>query len=324
LKAYVATENGPRLTDLDAPAPRRGMVQVKVAAAALNRVDLAMAKGYEHGSEGGLGRPLGLEWAGVITAIGEGVEGFAVGDRVMGMGGGAFAEYVAVYPFQLSRTPDDMDDETAATLPVALRTMHNALATVGGLKAGERVLIQGASTGVGLLGLQIAKRLRAALVVGTSTTPERVERLAGYGADLSLNSRDPAWVEAVLDRTGGEGVDLVIDQVSGELLNRTLKATRVLGRIVNVGRLGGNMAPFDAETLAMRRISLIGVTFRTRTREELVQINAAMLADLAEAIAEGAFHLPVAATFEFGDLAGAIELMASNAHFGKIVLRTRR
>ena len=321
MKAYIATENGPQLSELEIPAPRRGMVQVKVAAAALNRVDLAMAKGYQHGTEGGLGRPLGLEWSGVITAIGEGVEGLSVGDRVMGMGGGAFAEFVTVYPFQLSRTPDAMDDATAATLPVALRTMHNALATAGWLKSGERVLIQGASTGVGLVGLQIAKHLGASLVVGTSTTPERVARLGDYGADLALNSRDPAWVQAVLDETDGAGVDLVIDQVSGELLNQTLRATRVLGRIVNVGRLGGNMAPFDAETLAMRRISLIGVTFRTRTRAELVEINTAMLSDLGEGIAAGAFHVPVAGTFPFGDLAGAIDLMASNAHFGKITLR---
>ena len=321
MKAYVATNDGPQLTTLEPPALRRGMVLVKLAAAALNRVDLGMTKGHQHGSEGGPGRTLGMEWAGQIEALGDGVEGLNVGDRVMGMGGGAFADYVAAYPFQMSATPEAMSDETAATLPVGLRTMHNALATAGQLRPGQRVLIQGASSGVGLLGMQIAKRLGAATVIGSATTPARVAQLTKYGADLALNSRDSDWVQAVLDRTDGAGVDLVIDQVSGALLNQTLQATSVQGRIVSVGRLAGNMQPFDAETLALRRISLIGVTFRTRTRAEIIEINERMLAVLGPAIGEGAFDIPLAAVFPFHDLPQALDLMARNEHFGKIVLK---
>lgn len=321
MKAWIVGASGAELADVADPRPGLGQVCVRIEASALNRLDLKVAAGERHGATGGAGATLGIEWAGTISALGEGVVDYAVGDRVMGMGGGAFAEQVVSPLFRLSRIPAGMSMAEAVCYPVALRTMHNALVTEGGLAPGEAVLVQGASTGVGLLGLQMAKALGAGLVIGSSTTPERVARLGEFGADLAVNSRDESWVQAVLDATDGKGVDLVIDQVSGALLNQTLAATRILGRIINVGRLGGSMQPFNAELHAMRRISLIGVTFRTRTPAELADINTAMLRDIGPLLEAERFSIPIAARFAFADLPAALELMAANGHFGKIVIQ---
>src|SRR6202043_4030082 len=125
-------------------------------------------------------------------------------------------------------------------LPVALATMHNAVVTNGALQAGQSVLIQGASSGVGLIAMQIAKFKGAKLVIGSSTEAMRRGRLKEFGADLAVDSSDPGWVDQVLKATGGEGVDLIVDQLSGKVANQNLAATKIKGRIVNVGRLGGD------------------------------------------------------------------------------------
>src|SRR6267378_653360 len=168
----------------------------------------------------------------------------------------------------------------AACFPVALQTMHNAIVTAGRLKGGESLLIQGASTGVGLLGMQIGKVMGAALVIGTSTNPERRARLTEFGCDLALDSTDSKWPDAVKQATGQKGVDLIVDQVSASVANQNLAAAAILGRIVNVGRLGGQKGEFDFDLHALKRIDYIGVTFRTRSLEEVRAINRAMRADL--------------------------------------------
>src|SRR3979409_175665 len=123
--------------------------------------------------------------------------------------------------------------------------MHNGVGPNGGLQPGQSVLIQGASSGVGLMAMQIAKHKGAKLVIGSSTDPARRERLKEFGADLAVDSSDPGWVDQVLKATDGKGVDLIVDQVSGKVANQNLAATRVLGRIVNVGRLGGTHGDFN-------------------------------------------------------------------------------
>nr|WP_253069830.1 zinc-binding dehydrogenase [Sphingomonas sp. H160509] len=321
MRAYVASAQGLQLIDRLLPDVSSDTVVARVHASALNRIDLKMAKGYRHGASGGTGATMGIEWAGEIVAVGTRVTGYAVGDRVAGMGAGAFADHVAARPIQLFALPPEMSFEQAVCFPVALRTMYEALVMSGGLQRGQTVLVQGASSAVGLVGMQIAKALGAALVIGTSTQDVRVARLGDYGADLALNSRDETWVEDTLAATAQAGVDLVIDQVSGSLLNQTLRATRILGRIVNVGRLGTNMQPFDAEMHAMRRISLIGTTFSSRTHEEFAAVTRGMLADLYPTLAAGVFRMPIAERFAFEDLPAAMEEMSDNRHFGKIVLK---
>ena len=133
-------------------------------------------------------------------------------------------------------------------------------------------MIQGASSGVGLMGLQIAKLKGARFVIGTSTNAARRERLKEFGADLAIDTTQPNWSEKVLAATDGKGVDLIVDQVSASVANENMKATAVLGRIVNVGRLGGFKGEFDFDLHALKRIDYIGVTFRTRSVEEVREI----------------------------------------------------
>jgi len=239
MKAYVYGASGAEIADVARPRPKGTQVLVRVHACGLNRADLGMTKGHVHGAAGGVGTVLGMEWAGEVAELGPDATGVKVGDKIMGSGAAAFAEYALADHRRLFRAPSNMNFEEAATLPVALATMHNAVVTSGALQAGQTVLVQGASSGVGLMAMQIAKLKGAKTVIGSSTDAMRRGRLKEFGADLAVDSSDPGWVDQVLQATGGEGVDLIVDQVSGPVANQNLRAARVKGRIVNVGRLGG-------------------------------------------------------------------------------------
>ena len=321
MKAAVIGANGVEVRDVAQPQPGPDQVLVRVRAAGLNRADLIMASGRMHGSTGGAGTVLGLECAGEVAAVGANVTGFKAGDRVLASCPGGYAEYAVADYGRVHKIPaNNMTYPQAATLPVALQTMHNAVVTAGRLKAGETVLIQGASSGVGLMAMQIAKYKGAKLVIGSSTNPERRAKLKDFGADLAIDSKDPSWADQVLAATGGKGVDLIVDQISGYVANQNLKATAILGRIVNVGRLGGFHGDFDFDLHAARRIDYIGVTFRTRSVEEVREINRLMRADLWPAIEAGKLALPIDRTFPLDQAAAALAHMKANAHLGKIVL----
>jgi NADPH2:quinone reductase len=321
MKAAVLTGSGIEVRDVPKPKLGASQVLVRIRASGLNRADLIMASGHFHGAAGGPGTVLGLEFAGEVEAVGSEVKGVKPGDRVMCSGNGGYAEYAVTDWGRVSAIPaNNMSYEQAATLPVALQTMHNALLTAGRLKAGETVLIQGASSGVGLMGLQIATLKGARLVMGTSTNAGRRERLRECGADLAIDTTRDAWADEVLKATDGKGVDLIVDQVSASVANGNLRAAAVRGRIVNVGRLGGFKGEFDFDLHAMKRIDYIGVTFRTRSVEEVREINRAMRADLWGAVESGALKLPIDRTFPLDQAAAALAHMRANAHFGKIVL----
>jgi NADPH2:quinone reductase len=323
MKAYVYGANGAEITDVAKPAPKGTQVLVRVRACGLNRADLGMTKGHAHGSAGGVGAVLGMEWAGEIAELGPDASGVKVGERVMGSGGAAFAEYTLADHGRLFRIPGNanMNFEEAATLPVALATMHNAVVTSGALQPGQSVLIQGASSGVGLMAMQIAKLKGAKIVIGSSTDAMRRGRLKEFGADLAVDSSDPGWVDQVLKATDGEGVDLIVDQVSGKVANQNLKATKIKGRIVNVGRLGGTHADFNFDLHAARRINYIGVTFRTRSIEEIREIFVEVQKDIWPAVESRKLQLPIDRVFSFDDIGKAFERMEANQHLGKIVVR---
>ncbi|MGB3445801.1 MAG: zinc-binding dehydrogenase [Xanthobacteraceae bacterium] len=320
MKAFVYGANGATIGNVAQPSPKGPQVLVRVHACGLNRADLGMTKGHVHGSAGGVGTVLGMEWAGDVVEVGPDAKGIKIGDHVMGSGAAAFAEYALADYGRLFHIPAGMSFETAATLPIALTTMHNALITNGGLRPGQTVLVQGASSGVGLMALQIAKLKGARTVIGSSTTPERRARLKDFGADLAIDSRDPAWVDQVLGVTDGKGVDLIIDQISGPVANQNLAATRVLGRIVNVGRLGGSHGDFNFDLHAARRIHYIGVTFRTRSMEEIRDIFTEVKNDIWPAVEAGTLKLPIDRTFAFADIGKAFDHMEANQHLGKIVV----
>src|SRR5262245_31984144 len=245
MKAAVVTENGLEIRQVERPVPGPEQVLVRVRAAGLNRADLQVATGKSHGTIGGAGTIVGLEFAGEVEAVGSEVKTVKPGDRVMCSGGGGYAEYAVADWGRVSPIPaNNMSYEQAATLPIALQTMHNALITAGRLKAREAVMIQGASSGVGLMGLQIAKLKGARIVIGTSTNASRRERLKEFGADLAVDTTEPNWSQKVLAATDGKGIDLIVDQVSASVANENMKAAAVLGRIVNVARLGGFKVQF--------------------------------------------------------------------------------
>jgi len=321
MKAAVVGEHGVEIRDLPKPEPKPNEVLIRVRASSLNRADLLVALGHQHGAVGGVGARLGLECAGEVEAVGSEVRDVKAGDRVMGSAPGGYAEYAVTDGARVHRIPaNNMTFAQAACFPVALQTMHNAVVTAGRLKRGESLLIQGASSGVGLMGMQIGKAMGAAPVMGTSTNPARRARLKEFGCDLALDSGDPKWPDEVKKATGGKGVDLIVDQVSASVANQNLAAAAILGRIVNVGRLGGMKGEFDFDLHALKRIDYIGVTFRTRTLDDVREINRRWRADLWPALEAGKLTMPIDRTFPLEKAADALAVMRANAHFGKIVL----
>ncbi len=321
MTAAVLAEDGVGLVTVDRPEPGAHEILIEVRACGLNRADLMVAMGRAHGAMGGPGTRLGMEWSGDVVAVGAEVGGYSAGDRVMCSGGGGWAEFALCDARRALPIPaNNMTYRQAAALSIALNTMHDALVTNGRLADGQSVLIQGASSGVGIMAMKIARRMGATLVIGSSTDAERRRRLAEHCANLAIDSRDPAWVDQVLAATGGAGVDLIIDQISGYVANQNLAATAILGRIVNVGRLGGFSGDFDFDLHALRRIQYIGVTFRTRTIEEVAEINRRMRADLWPAVEAGELAMPLDRDFPLAEVAEALEHMRENRHFGKITL----
>jgi NADPH2:quinone reductase len=321
MKAAVLGNSGVEVRDIANPIPKSNEVLVAVKAATLNRADLLIATGMGHGFASGPGMVMGGECSGEVVAVGSDVADLKIGDRVAGAAPGAFAEYVAMdsgraYKLRSTQFPY----RKATCFPYAVQTMHDAIVGVGRIKPGEAVLIQGASSGMGLLGLQIAKLKGASVVLGTSGNDSRRLRLGEFGCDVALDPRDSAWPEKAKAATGGRGVDLIIDQVSAGVANANMQAAAVLGRIVNVGRLGGMTGDFDFDLHALKRISYIGVTFRTRSPDEYRAIVRAAREDLWAAVESGALAMPIDRTFTLDDVAHAFDHMKANAHFGKIVL----
>jgi NADPH2:quinone reductase len=321
MKAAVLGETGVEVRDVPKPEPKPEEILIRVRASSLNRADLAVAAGQQHGRVGGVGARLGLECSGEVEAVGSAVTSFKPGERVMASAPGGYAEYAVTDAGRAHKIPaNNMTFEQAACFPVALQTMHNAIVTAGRLKRGETLLIQGASSGVGLMGMQIGKLMGASLVMGGSTHAGRRARLKDYGCDLAIDTGDPKWPEAVQLATGGKGVDLIVDMVSAPVANGNLDAAKILGRIVNVGRLGGQRGEFNYDLHALKRIDYIGVTFRTRTPEEVREIVQTMRTDLWPALEAGKLSLPIDKIFPLAKVTEALAMMRANQHFGKIVL----
>ena len=322
MRAVTVVESGVQIVEVNTPSPKDEEVLVKVHACGLNRADLVVADGGAHGSAGGNGTIVGMEFSGEIVKCGENVKNLSIGDRVMCSGASAWAEYAIADYGRVIKIPDNnIDFITASSLPIALATMHNAIVTIGNFVKGQTILIQGASSGVGLMGLQLAKHLGAKLVIGTSTKAEKFDRLKSIGADLVVNSKDTNWVEEVLRSTNNEGVDLIIDQLSGYTINENMKASKVKGIIVNVGRLAGGNAEFNCDLHALRRINYRGVTFRTRSISEIRDVYSRMWADCSDLVIKGKLSLPVDKVYQFNDVEDALSCMRDNQHFGKLILK---
>jgi NADPH:quinone reductase-like Zn-dependent oxidoreductase len=309
------------LREIEVPAPGPGQILVRVRAAALNRADLYMLEGtYNPNTKTSNVYTAGLELAGEVEAVGDDVERPAVGDRVMGSTLGAFATFAILDHRHAIEVPEGSDWSEAAALPVGLSTAHDALVTQAGLAAGESVLIVGASSSMGLLAIQLAKTLGAGPVLATTTSPEKRAQIAEAGADLVINTRTESLAEKALEATAGNGVDIVLDHVGGELFAELFPATRVGGQIINIGRLAGPISTINLDQLAFRRLRVRGTTFSVRTPEERGEVCAALIPEVLPAVKDGRIRPVIDRVVPFGDAQLAAERMRSNEAAGKLVL----
>jgi len=314
MKTFIATAGGLQAADRPRPTPKPTEILVRTRAVGVNRIDL-------HALTAPTDQVIGMEWSGEVLEVGAECRGFKVGDRVMGTGPAAYAEYVVTdFGRAVAIGQGDVDWATAASSMLGLQTMHDALVTRGRLQRGDAVLLHGAASVMGLIGMQIAKVLGAGLVLGTSSNADRRGQLKDFGCDVAIDSSQSDWSQMVLTATSGKGAEVVIDNVSGPAFNQCMAAAALEGRLVNVGRLGGASAPFDFNLHALRRLEYIGVTFRTRSVEQVRELNARMLHDLGSMLAEGGARVPIARRFAFDEASVALETLRRSEHFGKLVL----
>jgi NADPH2:quinone reductase len=311
------------LRDVPEPVPQPGELLIRVRATALNRADLAMRRGaYPRLATGG-DSPLtiaGLEAAGEVAGLGADVSGFAIGDRVMAMCSGGYAEFTTLDHRLAVSVPARLSWTEAASLPVAYMTEHDALITNARLQPGETVLVNAASSGVGVAAIQIAKLWGARLIIGSSGVNAKLQALKAFGMDHGINYRFVNLADAILEATDGKGVDVIVDHVGGSHLHDHLRCMALKGRLVSVGRLGGRVGELDLDLVALKRLTLIGVTFRTRTLEERIAIAHRFAADLLPALADGRLRPVIDRAFPLTEALEAQGYMASDAHIGKIVL----
>jgi NADPH:quinone reductase len=305
------------LREVPAPEPKPGELLVKVRAAALNRGEL-MA-GY--GAPGGAAKPGGIECAGELVRAG-GESPFAPGDRVMGRASFAFSEFALLRASDALPVPARLDWEAAAGATIAHQTAYDMLWTGGELRAGEWLLVTGASAGVGVAAVQLGK-LVGAKVIGTSGSAEKLERLAALGLDLGLQNRNGGFAARILEATGGKGVDLVVNNVGGTVFAECVAVMAYKGRLATVGYVDGVVqAPIDLATLHARRLRLFGVSNKMRSAAEIGDNVRGFARDVLPSIAAGHVRPVIDRVYAFAELPEARARMESNAHLGKIVIRT--
>jgi len=313
------------LRDVPKPELRPGELLMRVRATSVNRADLYQLKGAYPTQAVADGSMIiaGLEAAGEVAGIGENVSGFTIGDRIMAMCTGGYAEFTALDHRLAILVPKNLSWEEAATIPVAYMTEHDALITNARLQAGESVLVNAASSGVGVAGIQIAKFCGAKPVIGTTGTPAKLAALTNLGMDLGINYRTENFADVVLTATNGSGANVIIDHVGGAHLKENLRCMALKGRLISVGRLGQATGELDIELLALKRLQLIGVTWRTRTIEEKIAIVRRFTADLLPALADGRLRPFIDRIFALHQAPEAQTYMASNGQIGKIVLKVQ-
>ncbi|MBF6990084.1 MULTISPECIES: zinc-binding dehydrogenase [Cupriavidus] len=302
--------------DIPVPVAAAGQVLVRVRAAGLNRGEINQAKELRSGNT----ITAGVEFAGEVADVGAGVSGWRKGDRVMGHGRGCQAEYVVAEPLALMPVPDGLSWIDAAAFPNVFITAHDALVTNGRLVAGESVLVNGASGGVAMAAIQIASLMGARPVIASSRSAAKLDKISQFGVDVGIDASRDDQVAAVMAATGDKGVDIIIDTVGGPLFEANMQSLAVKGRLVNIARLGSATAQIDLTQLWLKRLQLIGVTFRTRTEQERLECIQACARDMLPFLRAGRVRLPIDRTFAMTDIAAAHAYMKQEQHVGKIVL----
>jgi putative PIG3 family NAD(P)H quinone oxidoreductase len=323
MKAIVADgRGGPEVLSLhEVPDPVFGPdeVVIEVKATAVNRADTSQRKGF-YDPPPGASPYLGLECSGTIAAVGDKVSGWSVGDRVCALlGGGGYAEKVAVPAGQLLTVPENVDLVEAAALPEVACTVWSNLFGPCGLRPGESVLIHGGGSGIGTMAIQIA-RARGARVACTASTADKLERCRELGAEILVNHREEDFVAAVREATGGRGVDVVLDIVGAAYLNRNVEVLAEYGRLHVIGLQSGTDARLNLGMLLRKRAIVTGSTLRSRSLEEKARIVAEVQERVWPLIASGAVHPVVDRILPLENAAEAHRLVEQSANVGKIVL----
>ncbi len=305
------------LRDVDVPSPGGGQVLVRTAGAGVNRGELIAGRLLRRDNPKARPARSGIEIAGTVEALGAGVDGWAVGDRVMARATACHAELVVVDAVALMPSPATLTDVEAGAIPNVFVTAHDAIITAADVTAEDTVLITAGSSGVGTAAIQIAKHL-GATIVATTRSPAKATALTGLGADLVVDTSSSDWSSSMIEQVGP--VTCVIDQVGGDLFPDLVGALDVLGRYVSVGRNAGSSSTIDLDLLARNRLTLIGVTFRTRSPAEALECSSRFADDLLPLFDTGDLRPVVDRTFPLSDLPAAHDYMRSDAQFGKILM----
>jgi NADPH2:quinone reductase len=318
----ISKPGGPEVLEVrevETPEPVGDQVRVRVRAAGVNRADLLQRAGGYPAPSGWPADIPGMEFAGEVDALGPLARMWKVGQRVMGLaGGGAQAEYIMVHEGMLVEIPQNLDFEQAAGVPEVFMTAHDALFTQAGLQMGESVLIHAAGSGVGTAAIQLA-HAAGATVFGTARTPGKLERAKALGLDVALTDQD--FAAEVKHLTGGNGVHVVLDFVGASYMEQNLEALGMWGRMVFLATMGGAQANVNLGMLMGKRISMRGVTLRTRTLEEKLAVTRRFATHVLPLLANGKVRPIIEQVYAMNEVGQAHKDMGENKNFGKLIVR---
>lgn len=323
MKAVVLREHGgPEVLEIiEVPSPIFGAeeILVSVAATALNRADLLQRMGlYPNPFPQGPEIP-GLEFAGTVTAVGERVTAWKVGDKVMGIvSGGAYAQELVLHERQAMAVPAGMSLHDAAAIPEVFITAWDALVVQGGLTSGRWALVHAGASGVGTAAIQICTAIGARIIVTCSSG--KVQSCKDLGADVVVDYTSQDFVEQVQHATNGAGADVVLDVIGGDYVERNVAALALKGRIIQVGVMAGKPVPFNVGALLAKRATITGTVLRARPLEEKIAITQRFIAEMLPLFDTGAMVPVIDSRYELADIAKAHAHMASNANVGKIII----
>lgn len=322
MRAVIAPEpGGPealKLVELPAPTPGHGEVVIDVVSSAVNRADVLQRMGF-YPPPPGASDVLGLECAGRISAVGEGVDGLAVGDEVCALlAGGGYAEKVLVPAGQVMPVPEGVDLHTAGSLPEVACTVWSNVFMVAGLQPGEKFLVHGGAGGIGTFAIQLAAA-SGAEVFATAGSAKKLELCHGLGADRAINYRDEDFVEVL---GSVDGADVILDNMGGKYLGRNVSALATEGRLVIIGMQGGVKAELNIAELLGKRGAVIATSLRARPAADKAAICASVVENVWPLITDGQIKTQVSKTFSLDEVASAHEWMDSGEHTGKVLLTT--
>lgn len=306
-------------TELPDPTPGRGELLIRVAAAGVNRADLHQREGNYPPPQGSPDWP-GMEFSGTVEALGAGVSGFALGDRVCALvAGGGYAELAVAQAAHTLPVPDSVDLVDAAALPEAIATVWSNVFLTAGLRAGEVLLVHGGSSGIGTAAIQLARSFgcRVAVTAGSERKLAACEHL---GADILINYHEQDFVEALLDATEGDGADVILDAIGGGYLDRNVRALAHHGRLVLIGNQSNTNGELNIGRLMRKWGSIHASTLRARPDSEKSEIVASVLENVWPLVENGQIVPVVDKRFALRDAARAHERMASSEHIGKLLL----